>query len=1208
VTDPQTGWLTSVRRAGDTSRVEFLRPGQALGAVTLRVRTAGSPWREVRTSMNGVELTSRFRSDGDALLWEIGVMNTGNEALEVGDLALPLPMNTDYVWDHEETFVRRVFCHAFIAGHGSFLYWLPVRGSGSILVMQPHEGAALEYFTATDMDYAHGRERFTAFVYSKGAAEQEPRGTWRQSRTSRFLRPGEGFTIRFAFRWADSYEGVRELLRQDGGVDVQVAPGMVVPRDLTALLALRTTRKIESVVSEFPASTKVEYLGERGTHTHLYRVKFSRLGENLLTVRGAGGWTMPLEFFVTEPLETLIKKRAAFIVKNQQHRDPAKWYDGLYSLWDRRQPPGRNLLGPDNLGGQHPYAVSGSDDPSNSKCLLVAEKNAAFPDAGEIASLEYFIKHFVWGKHQRTAAEASYPYGIYGSDSWKQNRFADRDPLAEGVSRPGGPSACRMWRTFDYTTYFAFYFNMYRIAKQRPDLVKECSAAEYLERAYGTARAYFEVPANIHMEGGWSFTGWVYWQYTIGNFHEKYLLPLIAALETEGPQGKADFLRAEWEKKVKYFIYDHPWPFASEMPIDSTAYESTYAAGHYALERGLKADTNLWHDRNLKKWFSHPVIDPKLHEEFLRRQHLANLACRGVLEANYWSLGSDFRGCGGAGYTLSYMSQMGGWAVLDYALRHDPDPAANLRLGYASMLSSWALMNSGDAQSNFGFWTPGTLHDGAMSWGFQPRQVGTEWNPATRDLPRGAWPVCGEADHGLVAGIEAASTVLFDDPLFGMIAFGGEVAQTDGSIGVVPRDGVRQRFHAAIGARRLHLAMDRDGFAAEQPIRVSRTLDRVEFTIESRAPARHEATLAIEGPPPGQYAATVGAIIRPFRVNEKRTANFQIPVEPGQATAVRIEANASGALRGEARLRSDIQIRDPFILPIAESKTYYMYSAMSVRLSDGRTRQGVGVYTSKDLQWWDGPTPVFHFPDSFWADQSVWAPEVHRYQDKYYLFATFTSKDKLPTPNGRQQQVKRGTQILVSESPEGPFKLMGDKPHTPGDWMSLDGTFWVEDGVPYMLFCHEWVQVGDGTMELLRLNGDLSGPIGKPQTLFKASNAKWVRSIQATDAYVTDGPFLYRTNSGQLLMIWSSFDKDHKYAVGIACSTSGKVAGPWKQMDQPLLAIDGGHGMIFKTFDGRLVMPIHQPNQGKTRARLFELEDGGDTLRIRQELPLDNTK
>ena len=628
-TNTQSSYITSLWLEDGTNRIELLRAGQTLGAVALRVRTPGVPWREVRESTNGVELSSGFDAHEDALLWEIRVKNTGAEALEIGDLALPLPMNTDYVWDHAETFERRVFRHAFIAGHGSFFYWLPVKGSGPILVMMPQGETHLEFFTAEGMDYAFGKDRFSVFVHSKASAERESRGIWRHSRTSRMMQPGESFTNRFTFHWADSYDGVREVLYRNGGVDVNVVPGMVVPRDLAALVALRTRQRIERLEPEFPAGTKVEYLGERGTNTHLYRLKFSKLGENKVTLRAAGGWSMPLEFFVTEPLEALIKKRAAFIVKHQQHRDPTKWYDGLYSLWDRRQPAGRNLLGPDHLGGQHPYAVSGSDDPANSKCLLVAEKNVAYPDAEEIASLEYFIKHFVWGKHQRTDTETPYPFGIYGSDSWKQNRFTDRDPLDKGISRPGGPSACRMWRTFDYTTYFALYFDLYRIAKQRPDLVKECSAAEYLERAYGTARAYFEVPANIRMEGGWSFTGWVYWQYTVGNFHEKYLLPLIAALEAEGQQAKADYLRAEWEKKVKYFIYDHPWPFASEMPIDSTAYESTYAAGRYALEHGLKPDTNLWHDRNLKKWFPHPVIDSKRHEVFLTRQHLANLASRG---------------------------------------------------------------------------------------------------------------------------------------------------------------------------------------------------------------------------------------------------------------------------------------------------------------------------------------------------------------------------------------------------------------------------------------------------------------------------------------------------------------------------------------------------------------------------------------------------
>jgi arabinan endo-1,5-alpha-L-arabinosidase len=39
--------------------------------------------------------------------------------------------------------------------------------------------------------------------------------------------------------------------------------------------------------------------------------------------------------------------------------------------------------------------------------------------------------------------------------------------------------------------------------------------------------------------------------------------------------------------------------------------------------------------------------------------------------------------------------------------------------------------------------------------------------------------------------------------------------------------------------------------------------------------------------------------------------------------------------------------------------------------------------------------------------------------------------------------------------------------------------------------------------------------------------------------------------------------------------------------------------MIFTRFDGQLMMVLHQPNDaGRERARLFEIEDTGDTLRI----------
>ena len=295
----------------------------------------------------------------------------------------------------------------------------------------------------------------------------------------------------------------------------------------------------------------------------------------------------------------------------------------------------------------------------------------------------------------------------------------------------------------------------------------------------------------------------------------------------------------------------------------------------------------------------------------------------------------------------------------------------------------------------------------------------------------------------------------------------------------------------------------------------------------------------------------------------------------------------------------EIRIRDPFILPDEATRTYYLYRS-------GGAKAGVLAYASTDLENWNGPFQVFRMPDGFWGNRTIWAPEVHHYRGKYYLFATFNSLEKVKSarpdwqPAERYPLVARGTQILVSDSPKGPFQPFRNQAHTPADWMSLDGTLWVEDGVPWMVFCHEWVQMQDGTMELMRLKTDLSAAAGKPVTLFRASDAPWRRNQEDRDpktrSWVTDGPFLYRTKGGNLLMTWSSFGAGG-YTVGLAVSKSGKVAGPWSQVEQPLFKEDGGHAMIFKTFDNRLMLVLHQPNSKAERARLLELEDTGDSIR-----------
>lgn len=290
----------------------------------------------------------------------------------------------------------------------------------------------------------------------------------------------------------------------------------------------------------------------------------------------------------------------------------------------------------------------------------------------------------------------------------------------------------------------------------------------------------------------------------------------------------------------------------------------------------------------------------------------------------------------------------------------------------------------------------------------------------------------------------------------------------------------------------------------------------------------------------------------------------------------------------------DIQIRDPFIYVNENDRKYYMFGSTDKNIWGEGT--GFDAYVSEDLENWEGPYPVFRPAEDFYSDRNFWAPEVHEYKGKYYMFATFFRKDN----------EKRGTAILISDNLLGPYRPHSDGPVTPKEWFSLDGTLHVDDqGTPWLIFCHEWVQVQDGEICLLKLKDDLSGPAEEPKTLFKASEAPWPTAFQDKkrpyeNNYVTDGPFIYKTTSGELYMLWASFI-DNVYAQGLSKSVSGAINGPWVHEEQPLYREDGGHGMIFKTFDQKPVLTLHAPNKTPLERPIFiELEEKNGKLTVQK--------
>lgn len=263
---------------------------------------------------------------------------------------------------------------------------------------------------------------------------------------------------------------------------------------------------------------------------------------------------------------------------------------------------------------------------------------------------------------------------------------------------------------------------------------------------------------------------------------------------------------------------------------------------------------------------------------------------------------------------------------------------------------------------------------------------------------------------------------------------------------------------------------------------------------------------------------------------------------------------------------NEIVIRDPYVL-LYEDK-YYMYGTRSHlcwKKPEDIDTQGFDVYISEDLENWSEPIEVFKRPKNFWADKNFWAPEVHEYEGGFYMFATFIGEER-----------RRGTQILKADHPTGPFKIHSPEPITPKEWECLDGTLYVDKkGTPYMVFCHEWVQIKDGTICAVELSKDLTRPVGEPKLLFKASEPSW--SDENAERYVTDGPCFYRTETDELLMFWSSL-MGGKYVEAIARSSNGEIDGEWENLDELLYSTDGGHGMAFRSKEGELYFTLHSPN------------------------------
>ena len=263
--------------------------------------------------------------------------------------------------------------------------------------------------------------------------------------------------------------------------------------------------------------------------------------------------------------------------------------------------------------------------------------------------------------------------------------------------------------------------------------------------------------------------------------------------------------------------------------------------------------------------------------------------------------------------------------------------------------------------------------------------------------------------------------------------------------------------------------------------------------------------------------------------------------------------------------REDLRIRDPFVF--VENGAYYLLGTTGNDCWNAGS--DLTLYKSNDLQNFDKVSTLVE-EGVLSSYTQIWAPEIHKYKDKYYLIVSVFKEEK-----------GRGSIILTCEKLTGPYRLLTGEYITPKGWWCLDATLFVDNGKPYLYFSNEWIKTvnldGDGSLFVVQLSDDLTKIFGEPKKIISGKNCGFATELTyeptGVKGYVAEGPFVKRAND-KIELYWSTLTVEGYCVVK---SLSDQVMGEYT-FDKFIFEKDGGHAMVFHGLDNKEYITFHQPN------------------------------
>lgn len=491
--------------------------------------------------LDGLQVTGQFHEIPGVLpqvAWDIEIKNTGRRTIEIGELGFPLAFNNLYDgfgWSDDQLkklWQSRVYVHKSIGGGTSYVFAQRMTAENPGLLVFPGPGTGWEFSShvAGTLHTPHEWEGIPiVYVHSKATIEREEWPSWFNEHTSLILEPGDSrtFSMRFVPCDSDKHDGVALTLGLCGRPTVKLIPSAVAPIDVGIAVEVTGVTPKRFFVSR-ETMTEVD-TDENGGFCF---VKPSEPGSLIVSFQDGDGVMCHSHLMFTEPLQTLITKRADWITKHQVVNKPGSAMDKAIAL--------TNIATEEQVLSDDEYLESSGLECSLADALFLAEKNSIYPDPAQIKALNEYVEVFLRGYVQNPSNDAV------------------ASILVGGIPMYFG-------RPMSYPIVANLYHALSRVARVSQGLTHQ--PKDYLLAASRTYEAMF-----TH--------GWRMYVRTVGVLGFSQAYDLLADLESEGLADEATSLRTKLTNKAQSLLALE-YPFAGETVMDTSGFEEVFSAAKF---------------------------------------------------------------------------------------------------------------------------------------------------------------------------------------------------------------------------------------------------------------------------------------------------------------------------------------------------------------------------------------------------------------------------------------------------------------------------------------------------------------------------------------------------------------------------------------------------------------------------------------------------